>query len=186
MKALFSLIWIYLIASTAVAQKNVVPANSIQAFNIKLPQGSKQDKRLLSVAAATSFMEAEISDPNVKLSGTEVYILPSRAESGFVSDSLVLLLEKSGFQIRMLENDQFAWVSKEGTSYFTFLSVEEKTTNLYLAKSNRLPSYPPKTNTSQKTGGLKNPVVFPEHIPPLPPGRNTNSKPFKNQKPLIR
>ncbi|RPA70398.1 hypothetical protein EF405_03770 [Cyclobacteriaceae bacterium YHN15] len=185
MKSLFSLIWICLIASSAIAQKNVVPTTSIQALNLKLPQGSKQDKRFLSIAAATSFMEAEVSDPNVKLSETEVYILPSKAESAFVTDSLVLLLEASGFQINPLENDHFAWVSKEGVSYFTFLSVEEKATNLYLAKSNRPPDSRPKLNPSQKTISSNITIVFPDYIPPLPPGRNTISNPLINQKPPI-
>jgi hypothetical protein len=177
MKNLLFLFLIGLLPTLAMAQKNVVPVSSIPAFDITLPQGSKQDKRFLSVAAAASLLEAEISDPKVKLSGTEVYILPSRSASGFVADSLLMLLEKSGFQVNPLDNDNFAWVSKQGVTYFTFLSLDEKASNLYLAKANKLPDN--RSTPSTKTGSANNTVAFPDHIPPLPPVRNSN--PIKNQ-----
>lgn len=174
MKSWIFFLLVILFSQVCKGQKNVIPANQISAFKLNLPEGSKQDKRFLSTAAASALLEAEIKDPKIKLSGVEVYILPSKTQSRFVEDSLLILLEKSGFQIEPLEDDNFAWVTKPGESYFVYLSTDSKESNIYLAKSNQVPQSPTRSKSSPAVTNTPGNPGLPSYIPPLPPARNTN------------
>lgn len=172
------LILISLFVPVAVfAQKNVVPANQITALNLKLPEGSKQDKRFLSTVAAASLLETEVNDPNVSISQVEVYTLPPTPQSGFDAEVLVSELEKSGFEILPTDDDRIAWLVKGQTAYLIYFSMDKAETNFYLGKSNTVPVVNQASPVQQPTPIVIQPAI-PSHIPPLPPARSSN--PIRN------
>lgn len=171
------LILISLFVPVAVfAQKNVVPANQVTALNLKLPEGSKQDKRFLSTVAAASLLETEVNDPKVTLSEVEVYMLPPTPQSGF-DGGVVAELGKSGFEIVPTDDDRIAWAVKGQTAYLIYFSMEKAETNLYLGKTNTVPVVNQASPVQQPPPIVIQPAI-PSHIPPLPPARSSN--PIRN------
>lgn len=182
MKTWLFLLFAFLIPAFVFAQKNVIPASQIPALNLKLPEGSKQDKRFLSTVAAASLLETEVSDPNVSISEVEVYMLPPTPQSGFDAEVLVGELEKSGFEILPTEDDRIAWLVKGQTAYLIYFSMDKAETNFYLGKSNKVPKPTQGQPVQQVTPTSPQPTA-PAYIPPLPPSRSSTSPPVNQQAP---
>ncbi len=187
MKKLFCTFLMVSITAVVFAQKNVVPASQTQMLGIQLPEGSKQDKRLLSVAAAGSFLSMATEFKNIEARPVEVYSLPSSA--GFSLEKVRSLLTANGYSVKSDNGDnKLLWFTRNTKSWLVYLSQEAKETNLYIGEgklstiipgSNSQPvivesttSTPPKTNSSV--------VKTPAHIPPLA-GRQTGTR---QQKPI--
>jgi hypothetical protein len=156
------------------AQKNVVQANQITALNLKLPEGSKQDKRFLSTVAAGTLLETEVKEPNIILSATEVYLIPPASKSGFDGDILVNELEKSGFEILPTDDERIAWVVKGAEAFLIYFSMDKEETNFYLAKSNAIPNAVSQSLSPVQSNST---LAIPPHIPPLPPARTNTTNP---------
>jgi hypothetical protein len=169
MKSKLLILVSFLVPMMVFAQKNVVPANQITALNLKLPEGSKQDKRFLSTVAAGTLLEAEVMEPTIKLGATEVYMLPSTAKSGFDRNILVKELEKSGFEIIPTDDELISWLVKGPEAFLIYFSMDKEETNFYLARSNAIPNA-----VSQSSDQNPN-LTTPPYIPPLPPARTKTS-----------
>lgn len=177
MKAFFSFILVFFIALVSMAQKNVIPATRVAAINLVLPEASIQDKRFLITVAAATLLETEVHDPTIKLTGVEVYFLPSVTKSGFNEDVLLNHLENSGFQILPTEDEKMAWLIKGVTSFLIYFSMDKAETVFYIGKSNTVPKT---TQASPAKKAIPNTPQerAPSHIPPLPPARFSN--PIRN------
>jgi hypothetical protein len=166
------LLFLFLIPAVLIAQKNVVPADQISSLDLKLPDGSRQDKRFLSKTAAAALLQTEVNDQGITLGEVEVYLLPPNSKSGFDGDVLVENLEKSGFKIFPTEDQKMAWVIREESCFLIYFSTDNEETGFYLARSN---STPKSINQAIQAQQLPPPVgnlVIPSHIPPLPPARS--------------
>ncbi|MFD2201973.1 hypothetical protein [Shivajiella indica] len=182
MKSCLLMLLSFFIPLIAYAQKNVIPANQITALNLKLPNGSKQDKRFLSTVAAASLLETEVNDPSVSISEVEVYTLPPTTQSGFDAEVLVGELEKSGFEILPTNDNRIAWLVKGQNAFLIFISMDNDETNFYIGRSNKIPKTAQTPSTGQAPSNVTHSTI-PAYIPPLPPSRSKTSPPMSQQVP---
>ncbi|MDZ7650958.1 MAG: hypothetical protein U5K54_29600 [Cytophagales bacterium] len=77
MKRLFLLFLLCALVTVAQAQKKLIPVTKSALTGIGLPNGSKQDSRILSVAAAATLLEMEINKTDTKVQNTEVLVFTS-------------------------------------------------------------------------------------------------------------
>jgi hypothetical protein len=140
MKKLF-LFWIFSFSTAIVfAQKKLVPVQQSKLTGISLPAGSKQDKRMLSVAGAEMLLEMEGKKINAVLSSTEVLVLPTVAAGGWSPDALVQILSDQGWTVSVVETDkQYAWLQKDNRSVLMYFSANKKEAGLYFAEASAAP-----------------------------------------------
>ena len=186
MKKLFYTFLLFSISVFSFAQKNVIPAIQTQMLGLKLPEGSKQDKRLLSVAAAGSFLSMSTELKNIEVTPVEVYSLPATA--GFSLETVRNQLAANGYAVKFDNGDnKLLWFTRNTKSWLVYLSQETKETNLYIGEGNlskitevdnpqpvmvaSTNSAPPVRNSSAGKS--------PAHIPPLA-GRQTGNQQQKS------
>jgi len=169
MKLTILLGFIIFSAVNLTAQKKLVPVTQSTLTGIALPTGSKQDSRILSVAAAEILLEMETSKSNTKLSATEVLVLPVQSLVGFNNDSLAKRLTDLGWHITVNASDKkYAWLQKGNRNVISYFSIDARETALYLAEATSDPiqqSQGNKTMSSQQlpTGNIvTNQPVHPE------------------------
>jgi len=187
MKKIICLLVVLLIAPIAFAQKNVTPVSQTQLLNLQLPQGSKQDKRFISVTSAGSFLAISTEYKDIKFSPIEVYSLPPVSTSGFKTENIKGLLTAGGYTLVSDKGENMLfWAVKENSAYGIYFSEENAKTNLYIGKGDKNPlelnsptipvaqgsSAPDQPNPGQS------PVNHPSYVPPLL-GRQTGTTPVK-------
>ena len=132
----FTTLFILFIGLYTCAQKNLKPASQSILTGVILPQGSKQDKRFLTVLSAKTLLELESKKVNARLNITEVFYLPPVSVSGFNADSLVNQLTGFGWNIIPLESDdKYVWLQKDNRSIITYFLMNEKQTELYFGEA---------------------------------------------------
>jgi len=186
MNKLFSLLFMFAIPALNFAQKNVIPATQTQMLGIQLPEGSKQDKRFISVASANSLLAISTEYKNIKFSTVEVYYLPPVSVSGFKAENLIELLNSGGFSTLPDKADnKLAWAIKDNVAYCIYFSADEKEINLYIGKGNRNPGesgYQPSnlqaSSVPVQSTSNPAPATTPSFVPPLL-GRQTGSLPVQ-------
>jgi uncharacterized protein (TIGR02145 family) len=187
MRKIFYLLIILAIPSLLFAQKNVVPALQTQMLGIGLPEGSKQDKRLLSVAAAGSFLSMSTGYKNSKITSVEVYSIP--AASGFTFENIKGHLTTNGYGMQNDNGDnKLLWFTRDNSNWLVYVSQEIRETNLYIGKGNMgqiipgnssQPVMVASTNSEQLNNSFSA-GKYPAYIPPLA-GRQTTSLPQKSE-----
>ena len=131
------------------SQKKLIPVNQSILTGVTLPIGSTQDKRLLMESAAKSLLELESKKANVNIQSTEVFYLPSVANCGFNSDSLVNQLIALGWAITPIETDnKFVWLQKNNSLVITYLSMDKKNTNLYFGEATQVSNQNSQVNSN--------------------------------------
>ncbi|MDM8003136.1 MAG: hypothetical protein QUS66_09555 [Bacteroidota bacterium] len=122
------------------AQKNVSAVSQTSMLGLQLPDGSRQDKRFISLTAASALLGMESKREGTAIRSTEVYTMPPAKASGYNSDSLVNALMEGGCDIAGVEgDDKFAWAVKEGKAYLVYFAMEESGTELYIGLCDRIP-----------------------------------------------
>ena len=177
MKKLFFLFIVLAVPRLVFAQKNVVPATQTQMLNLPLPQGSKQDKRMISTGSARMLLEMEAKKESKNITSTEVYYLPPIAESRFNTESLARVLTGSGCQLREAANDnKFTWAEKGLQSFLIYFSMEKSQTELYIGSCSQ--AAPPMTTSTVSTQDQVVPVKEnnPAYVPPLLGRQKNNSQ----------
>ena len=162
------------------AQKNVVPAMQTQMLGIMLPEGSTQDKRLLSVAAAGSFLSLSSEFKNLEFTPVEVYSIP--AASGFKFETIRSQLAANGYNEKFDNGDnKLLWFTRNKANWLVYLSQEAKETNLYIGQGNISQIIAANQGQPVLTADTKSPSGnYPSYIPPLG-GRQTNGQTTQKQ-----
>ncbi len=164
LKNIFFLLFFFLVTNSF-AQKKMTPISQSSLTGISLPNGSKQDSRMLSVAGAKILLEMESKKANVSLSSPEVLLLPPAAAGGFNADSLVKNLSDQGWAVSVIEGDnKYAWLQKDNRNLIMYFSMNAKETGLYFAEAASAPvqngggnttgtiqTAPTETNQTQQT-----------------------------------
>ena len=166
----------FLVTFPLFAQKNVTAVKQTSSLSLQLPANSKQDKRLLSVSAAKILLEMESKKEGTGISSVEVYLLPSVSSSGYNSDSLVLALSTTGYEIAGVEgDDKFAWAYKNNLAYILYFSTDKNETNLYIGKCTLVPGIFQQTTQPTNTAAIQQQEQSTiQHIPsPQPPEHQT-------------
>jgi hypothetical protein len=160
------------------AQKKLVPVTQSPLTGINLPNGSKRDSRILSIAGAKMLLEIESKKANVILSATEVLVLPPVSAGGYNADSLIKNLSGIGWTITIVKgDDKYAWLQKDNRHLMMYFSMDAKETGLYFAEAataplqktpenitGTIPATPAETNQHQQTTGTTIKVDPPEII----------------------
>ncbi|WP_373497152.1 fibrobacter succinogenes major paralogous domain-containing protein [Aquiflexum sp.] len=187
MKKLFYLLIIFGSPAMLFAQKNVVPALQTQMLGIQLPEGSKQDKRLLSVAASDSFLSMSTEYKKSEITPVEVYSIP--AASGFNLENIRVQLTANGYGNTDDKGDnKLLWFTKDNSNWLVYVSQENKETALYIGKGNMGKIIPGNTTqpvlgagtNSGQANNNNSAGKYPAYIPPLA-GRQTGALPQKTQ-----
>lgn len=121
------------------AQKNVVPAGESKLTGIKLPSGSKQDKRFGSVFKASSLMTSQLTEYEFTFETIEVFKISTGA-SPLSYDSLVGRLQRKGWKENWKSVDgKLTWVTKDQVHVAVYFAVNAKDTDLYFGKAQKEP-----------------------------------------------
>lgn len=158
------------LATNLFAQKKMKPISQSSLTGISLPEGTKQDSRMLSVAGAKILLEIESKKANATLSNTEVLILPPVTAGGFNADSLVKNLSDQGWSISVIEGDtKYAWLQKDNRNLIMYFSMNAKETVLYIGEATSAPAQnrqenntittPPATTENNPQQQTSNPPV---------------------------
>lgn len=143
MKNSFILCLLIFTTTTSFAQKKLIPVTKSTLTGISLPDGSLQDKRMLSVSVANSLMEMESKKVNITLSNTEVLVLPAVSLSGDNDNKeiIIKLLTAAGWHVSENEGDKdYSWLQKENQSLMMYFSSSKKECNLYFALASPFPN----------------------------------------------
>jgi len=135
MKKIFLLGLLCVIVTATQAQKKLIPVTKSALTGIGLPNGSKQDSRILSVAAAATLLEMESNKTNTKVQNTEVLVLPPASLNKFNKDSLAQRLTARNWKITPTEDKDYLWLQKDKRVIIVYFSMSTKQTDLYLAEA---------------------------------------------------
>jgi len=166
--------------ATVFSQKNVIPVTQTKMLGIELPEGSKQDKRMLSVAAAGVFLSMSSEFKNLEFTPVEVYSIP--AVSGFKFESIRSQLSANGYSEKFDNGDnKLLWFTRNNASWLVYLSQEAKETNLYIGQGNISQVFAASQAQPVLTASSEPPAEnYPSYIPPLA-GRQTAGAPQKQE-----
>jgi hypothetical protein len=142
-------------SATIYGQKNVVEISRSEALGINLPAGSKQDKRIFSVAAAGTLLEMKAGELGRSSSGNaEVLILPSLSGDGQTT-GIKQLLTGAGFKITDITGDlQYSILNRDDKNLLIYISEKKTGTELY--------SVALKKETTATSEKQLNPVITPD------------------------
>ncbi len=133
MKKIFFLLLSALTSAVSFSQKKLAPVSQSALTGINLPNGSKQDSRMLVVSAAKMLLEMESKKSNSSLSEIEVLTLPPVSSCGFNKDSLVKNLTSLGWIITPVQGDEkYVWLQKD-RAVIAYFDMTKKETGLYFA-----------------------------------------------------
>lgn len=146
---------------TTSGQKNVVVINQSETMGINLPLGSKQDKRIFTVAAAGTLLEMKAGELGRSSSGdAEVLILPPLP--GGQTTSIKQLLTGAGFKITEITGDlQYSILNRDDKNLLIYINEKKTATDLYCVALKKVT-----TATNEKQ---LNPVTTPENKNEIPP-----------------
>lgn len=161
MKRIFLLGLLGGIVLAAQAQKKLTPVTKSALTGIGLPNGSKQDSRILSVAAAATLLEMESDKDNTKLQNTEVLVLPPASLNKFNKDSLVRRLIVRNWKMIPTESVHYLWAQKDNRFVIAYFSTNTKQTDLYLAQALSTPNFAMANDASSNSVATL-PVAQPE------------------------
>jgi hypothetical protein len=151
MKKIIGIVVFVFFAVSGFAQKKLVPVSHSELTGISLPTGTKKDGRILSIAAAGALLEMESSKYNVKISNTEVLMLPPFSSGGFNSDSLFKKLSDFGWQTTSIKADkEYSWLQKGNRNVISYFTMGDKGIDLYFGES---------TSSHTPSGQLENPTT---------------------------
>ncbi|MDX1938172.1 MAG: hypothetical protein SFU21_13715 [Flavihumibacter sp.] len=148
----------------ATAQK-VFPVTKSALSGISIPEGSKQDKRMLMVGAAQLLLEMEAKDFGATIQNTEVLYLPLVAGNNYNIETFTTSATQAGWQLSPVEGTkEYFWLQQGQRVLMVYFAIQKKEINLYLADANGLN---PQNNTT-------NPPIIDSAI------NNTNNPPLND------
>lgn len=165
MKRLIFAYCLLIIAIAGFAQSKVTPVTRSEMAGIELPDGSKQDKRILATASAKTLLDMTAEENKINLEeDVEVFTLVGAVGSGTV-EQVKLAAQQAGWHLTSLSGQTRYWVlSKNSSSLLMYLESNKRDTQLYLSRI--------KTDQSNTT-----PVISQS----TPPQNKTNDQPANSE-----
>jgi hypothetical protein len=120
------------------AQK-VAPVNSSPLTGIALPQGSKHDKRMLSIIGAQILLDMEAKKTAAVLKNTEVLSLPPVTSNGYNADSFAIAAQQAGWSLSATAEKEYYWLQQNGKNILVYFVTAKKETSIYFGESNQPP-----------------------------------------------
>jgi len=138
---------LFMTSLKALGQSNVVPVSRSEMTGIELPAGTKQDKRILSSAAAETLMEMTAEENAIKLGDkSEVFSLtpPSKQTEELLKQSA----QKAGWMISPISTEPtYSLLKNNERTVLMYLQTFKKETTLYLMPVVRVESETPQEVT---------------------------------------
>jgi hypothetical protein len=136
---LLTLLFLFL-SSAAFPQKNVITVTKSALTGIGLPEGSKQDKRILSTASARTLLDMKAKEIGSECSGSiEVIYLPLSTDEK-QSDRVKKLLIQEGYNLSEVKSDiKYAVVSRGDRKLLVYIDDTKTGADLYVAVLTVLP-----------------------------------------------
>jgi hypothetical protein len=147
-----------------IGQSKLIDVTKSALSSIELPNGSKQDKRILATASAKTLLDMIAEDNQIKLEeGVEVFTLIGAIGSGTV-DQVKLAAQKAGWILTLLSGQTKYWLlTKNKTTILMYLESNKRDTQLYLSSVNSIgietttpPIVSQSTSTPQNTNETNN------------------------------
>jgi hypothetical protein len=127
------------ITHNTIAQK-VAPVKNSPLTGIALPEGSKHDKRMLSVVGAQMLLDMEVKKTGAVLKNTEVLSLPPASSNGYNIDSFALAAQQAGWTLSATGDKEYYWLQQNGKNVLAYFYPAKKETNIYFGESNQAPA----------------------------------------------
>lgn len=158
MKPLLFLLSILAGTSFGICQSKLVPVSQSAMTGVALPEGTKQDKRLFPVAAASTLMSTTAEEQNlVATDQVEVFMLPPNQEA-----TLKASISQAGWQIAPVQGEPLYFVlSQSERRVLIYLSSSKNSTDFYLCELQSQPQAPSNSEVIS--------------TPPAPPSNPTQS-----------
>lgn len=160
------------------AQKKLTLVTKSALTGIGLPKDSKQDSRILSVAAAATLLEMESDKANTKLQNTEVLVLPPASLNKFNKDSLVKRITAQSWKITRNEDNNYLWLQKDKRVVIAYFAMNTKQTDLYLAEAISLQVPPTQGINTVSNQSSTQTIVQPATPPVNQATKSQNSQPI--------
>jgi hypothetical protein len=136
-------VFLMLLTSIGFSQSKVTPSSRSELSGIELPNGSKQDKRILATASAKTLLDMIATDNKITLEPeVEVFTLIGAVGSGTVEE-VKLSAQKAGWQLTSLVGQTKYWLlKKHTTTVLIYLESNKRDTQLYLARVKTIETTP--------------------------------------------
>jgi hypothetical protein len=174
MKNKISVFVLTILSLQAVAQSKIVPVTQSALTGISLPEGSKQDKRLLVTATAKTVLEMVAEDNSIALSeNIEVLVLPPAAGNE-ITEKVKSNLTQEGWKLTGVPSQSSHWMlQKNETRVMMYLQSSKRDTQLYFSTINILANSPSSPNDRNEVKSEKEMVNTTQPaVNPLPPAVN--------------
>lgn len=118
------------------AQKKLIPVKQSALSGISLPEGSRQDKRLLAEISGKALLEMETKKAGFELGKIELLELPPTPDAVASADSLKKVFIAAGWTLSPVAADtRYHWAERNGSRLIVFLDPQPKGTSLYMGQS---------------------------------------------------
>lgn len=141
------------------SQSKLAPVSKSELTGIELPAGAKQDKRILSTAAAETLLEMTAEENATKLEGQiEVFSLPPAME-----EQVRTAAQKAGWEIQPYTNQPtYSLLRSKGRTLLMYLESSKKETWLYIMQVATMPQEAPEVITQSAPQTPVQPTVQPQ------------------------
>ena len=122
---------LFAVTFQAVGQSNVVPVSRSEMTGIEFPSGAKQDKRILSTAAAETLLEMTAKDNAIQLGDkSEVFSLTPPSKQ--TEDIIKLAVQKAGWVMNPFSSEPaYTLLKNNDRTVLMYLQTFKKETALY-------------------------------------------------------
>ncbi|MGG9960539.1 hypothetical protein [Ferruginibacter sp. SUN106] len=139
LKKISLLLLLIFVLQNTIAQK-LAPVKNSPLTGIALPEGSKQDKRTLSVISAQMLLEMEGKKNGVVLKNTEVLSLPPATNNGYNIDSFALAVQQAGWTLAATGDKEYYWLQQNDKNILAYFLIAKKEINIFFGESNQAPA----------------------------------------------
>jgi hypothetical protein len=132
---------IFCAGNTILAQSKLTDAKQSALTGLSLPEGSKLDKRMMSVAGAKLLLEMVSKKAGVALKNTEVLYLLPEAVNHFNNESFKTQMQQLGWNVLPVEGEpEYYWLEQNGRYILAYYLASKKETNIYFADASQAPA----------------------------------------------
>lgn len=154
---------VFIFITHSILAQKVAPVNRSPLTGINLPDGTKQDKRLLSAVGAQMVLDIEGKKTAAVLKNTEVLSLPPVTNNGYTADSFAMAVQQAGWTLSATTEKEYYWLQQNGKNILAYFSTAKKETNIYFGESSQPPPgiiTPPQVQTDvQQQNGTEQQTI---------------------------
>lgn len=153
------------------AQKKLVQVTQSEFTGITVPQGTKQDKRMLSEIAGKALLEMESKKNGVEIEKIELLEVPANNNAQLKTDSIIQSLQSAGWTLSVAAQDnRYSWCDRNGIRLLLYIDSQPKNISCYFGQlkgyqgQQVLTGNQPEANQTQQT--YQDPVqqTYPQQV----------------------